>query len=136
MNLIISLLIIVVAYLFSFQATAQECIVNIVPKPVNIVLKEGVFVIDRNTSIRVNNSKKLLKPVVAFLSEGIKSVSGISLPTSNKKKNLIIISLDDIKNLGDEGYQLIVTPSKIKLRRILQAEFYPLYNLCCKLCRR
>ncbi len=103
----LSLLLVAPLLLFAQQK------INIIPQPVNLQLKEGVFIIDANTGINFTTTDSELQAAALFLSSSIKNVSGYNLTINKSKaKN---IQLRRIKNeiIGKEGYQLHVSSSSI-----------------------
>lgn len=101
--------------LFPFFLFAQQR-VNIIPEPVQLQLKEGYFTIDGNTSIRLENSRRELKPAAAFFTNYIQHISGYEPSRKRRKSNAIHLSIENIAGIGDEGYQLSVSPSAITIK--------------------
>lgn len=99
---------------FPFFLTAQQS-VNIIPKPVSIQVKDGNFIIDGNTSIKFNPAQKELQAAAGFFSSYIKNISGYNLPLNLKKNKSIELKIAKTSNIGDEGYQLDVSPSVITI---------------------
>ena len=89
--------------------------VNIIPKPVRTVMGEGFFNINGETTIRMENAKRELKPAAGFLSNYVKEISGYQLKTNGKTTNAITLSLVTNNEIGEEGYLLKVTSSEIKI---------------------
>ena len=98
----------------SVFSNAQE-LVSIIPEPVSLVVKEGSFVIDKNTSITYNASVKDLKAAIDFFNQRVESLSGYRLPINGKAKKIIQFSIGKDNELGSEGYTLNVTPSSMKI---------------------
>lgn len=86
--------------LFLFQAYSQ----SIIPKPVSMHLGQGEFIIDGNTSIKLNNTQLLDN--AEFLKDYINSISGITLPVNSKSSKIIDLKISSIDSIGDEGYLL------------------------------
>ncbi len=95
---------------------AQNVTNNIIPAPVIFTSKEGAFTIDEHTSIRISGSKKELKPAALFFAEHLKRISEYKIPVKKKRNNAIHLSLEKINGIGDEGYQLNVSPSTIEIK--------------------
>ncbi len=89
--------------------------VNIIPKPVEIVLGAGSFNLNEETSIRIENAKKELKPAAVFLSAYLSQVSGFLPKVQSKVNNAIILALRKNEAIGNEGYLLNVTPTEITI---------------------
>jgi hexosaminidase len=109
-------LFIVFFVLLSVGAVAQEQIVSIIPQPVDLRLEEGYFTIDEHTSFRLQNSRKELQPVVAFFRDYIGKISGHTLPVKRKEEQSIQFSIEEVADIGAEGYKLSVSPASIKIR--------------------
>lgn len=108
--------ILVLLSVCSSSLFAQKMQVNIIPQPVSLKVNSGSFIIDAHTVIRIKHSKKELKPAVAFLTSYINGISAYTLTVKKKKTNAIELSLENIKELGEEGYQLNVTPTRIEIK--------------------
>jgi hexosaminidase len=105
------ILILLCAGLIGF--TQQK--VSIIPQPVSLRLLEGNFVINSETSIRLDGDKKVLKPASAFLQSYIRGISDYELQV--KKNNFNTITLKIINNpvIGAEGYTLTVNKEGIQI---------------------
>ncbi len=100
--------------LMPFLVKAQQK-VQIIPQPVSLSVKDGHFIIDRNTSITFNTKEKDLPHAVNFFNAFIKNISGFSLPLNVKKNKSIFLEIKKTANIGDEGYLLSVSPNSIKI---------------------
>lgn len=108
--------------------------ISIIPKPANIVLGDGFFLINDSTKIIVANHPKTLKPIAEILATRLHTVTGspFKLETSSKKKyNSIILMIDEkFKHLGKEGYQLTVTEKYVTIKSSSSAGiFYGVQSL-------
>ena len=106
------------------QSTATE--IAIIPQPVSVVRGAGQFTLPKNVVIQAED-KPELKHTVAFLRErlseptGYRVISVTSSPTPTIK--LQLNSQNDSK-LGEEGYNLSVTPSLITIKANKAAGVY------------
>jgi hexosaminidase len=98
---------------FTFVTNAQQQ-VSIIPQPVDLKLKEGYFVIDKNTSVQYTTTQAALKPAVDFLLNAVKEVSGISLQVNKTAAKKIELILANDKQLNSEAYILNVSSSLIQ----------------------
>jgi hexosaminidase len=105
---------VVLILLFPLFGIAQKQ-VNIIPKPLSLIVEEGHFTIDKNTGIIFNSKEKDLHHAAIFFNSFIKNVSGISLPFNVKKNKFIIFEIKKTAKIGNEGYLLDVSPSSIKI---------------------
>ena len=89
--------------------------VNIIPQPVSLLVKEGHFIIDKNTSVVFDIKEKNLRPAAVFFNAFVKNVSGNVLPFNEKKPKSIVLEIKKTEKIGDEGYLLNVSPTAIKI---------------------
>lgn len=97
--------------MISFQLHAQKT--SIIPQPVNLVIKEGSFVVDNNTSLKFNPADKNLNAAAVFFSSYIKSISGITILQNIRKQKTVELKIAKTNDIGDEDYLLNVSPSSI-----------------------
>lgn len=90
---------------------AQE--VNIIPKPVQVEVGTGNFVLDNHTTVVFNTKDKSLETTAIFFREYVKQISGITLPFNAKKAKKIELKIANTGGVGAEGYWLDVTPVSI-----------------------
>ena len=100
--------------LFSMLSQAQQA-VHIIPQPVSLEMKEGSFVINDKTAIKVSKKDRETERVVHFFTEYVKRVSGFDLK-GNNKGNKIIFGIEKIEGIGDEGYLISVNPNEIHVK--------------------
>lgn len=105
--------------------------VNIIPKPVNLVIQDGSFSIDANTSVRFDKKNSDLQATAKFLAAYVHTISGYELKMNNKKSTKNIdLKIENTANIGDEGYMLNVSPSAITIRANTKAGvFYGLQSI-------
>jgi hexosaminidase len=99
--------------LASIMMQGQEQ-VGIIPKPVELKMGVGNFIIDTNTAIKYNPAQKDLKSTANFFVSYIKNISGVVLATNKSSKKEIQFILD--KDIPEEGYKLDVTPNAIVIK--------------------
>lgn len=100
-------------FLSSINAYGQ---VDIIPKPVNLKYKSGNFILNSAASIQYNPKQTSLKSAVALLSERITDIAGFNLPINAKSKTNIQLELVTNKILGQEGYQMDISSTKISIQ--------------------
>ncbi|MEO8416397.1 MAG: family 20 glycosylhydrolase [Ginsengibacter sp.] len=100
------------AVIFPFLLFAQQT-VNLIPQPVSLKVTEGSFIIDGNTAIKFSHAPKELLAAANFFSSYIKNISGYSLPLHKPNSRHIELKIENLKDIGDEGYQINVSPSSI-----------------------
>ena len=108
-------IILIASLLFSMLLQAQQA-VHIIPQPLSLEMKEGSFVIDNNTSVKIPKKDKATADVVHFFTEYVKRVTGFSLKTNQPKGKAIAFSIEKIKEIGDEGYLISVNPNGISVK--------------------
>lgn len=91
---------------------------SIIPKPVNLQMKAGSFVLDKHVALRPVTKDKGIAEIQRFFSNYIQQISGVSLLQSVTKTKAKTISFAIIKQqgLGDEGYRISVKPSSIVIQ--------------------
>ena len=87
--------------------------VNIIPKPVQLEVGTGNFVLDNQTTVVFNAKDKSLETAAVFLREYVKQISGIPLPFNDKKPKKVELKIANTSGVGAEGYWLDVTPGSI-----------------------
>ena len=93
---------------------------NIIPKPVAVVETGGSFVLSADASIQVEPDNAEVQVIGQYLADALNPATGYSLKVqaSNETpaKGSISLSLTGANPaLGDEGYELIITPELVKL---------------------
>jgi len=132
-NFIISLLILF-SFITSIEISSQEIQnnINIIPKPKNLVLREGKFQFNALTKIFY---KKDTQSIAEYLDEIIKPSTGFDLMLKEWdgkiSDNSIIISLSNSANdFGKEGYTLVVSANNVMIEAAeLNGLFYGVQTL-------
>ena len=88
---------------------------GIIPQPVSQQLTSGDFTVDNNTVLKFNKADKALQEAAMFFKSAIKNISGLELAINTAKSKSIELKLISNAALGDEGYQLSVTPAMVKI---------------------
>lgn len=90
--------------------------INIIPKPVEVKVNPGSFLLTADTKIIFN---KGAEEVAVYLEDIISKETGLSLSTKNSsssvKSNVIELNISDETNTGQEGYRLSVISEKINI---------------------
>ncbi len=92
------------------QVYAQN--LAIIPKPAEISLGSGNFVLDKSCSIQFDDTNKEVSRIASFFADYLKNVYNLKLETSPGEKH-IRFSLLKNANLGKEGYLLKVSEQSI-----------------------
>jgi len=92
----------------------------LVPEPVSVTSGTGNFVLDNKAGVHVMSADASAKRVGEFISKKLSLVTGYTIPVITNSKNQTVnsgIKLSLIKDasLGDEGYQLDVTPHQVSI---------------------
>jgi hexosaminidase len=105
--------------LLFFLSIGNFCVaqqsVSIIPQPVSLQINTGSFTINAKTAIDVNGNKEF-KSAAVFLQSTLNSLSGYQLPLKSDKTNSIVLMIAKLDNPNEEGYQLLVTPTKITIK--------------------
>ena len=91
---------------------------SIIPEPVSIVEKQGVFELTKNVIIKSSNPKEAAS-AISFLKKRLSTAAQTTFD-DNKKSNASVIELSLNKtkgnSLGEEGYTLSVTPKQVVIK--------------------
>lgn len=92
---------------------------SLIPKPSSAIKGEGDFKLTSNTSIVVPSGDKELLVIANYLAEKLRPVTGFPMPVLADKdvqeKDIIFLGLIKEKQLGEEGYKLVVDEKSITL---------------------
>ena len=104
------------ALLFSLLTAFTQNNISIIPEPVKLIRSAGLFVLPSNISINaVENTG--LKQALADLTARLTIPTGYHVVMNNSGSAKISLLLNKNANseLGNEGYQLLVTPKKVTI---------------------
>ena len=92
----------------------------IIPRPVSEVATGGSFILSAGTGIYVEPAIDEAKAIGQYLAEALKPATGYALKvlgtnTTPAKGNITLTLTGANPALGDEGYQLTITPELVKL---------------------
>ncbi|MCR9265312.1 MAG: beta-N-acetylhexosaminidase [Flavobacteriaceae bacterium] len=105
------------------QNTAEDY--QVIPKPAELTMQVGKFVIDGSTSI---SAAEDLKEEAAFLAESIQQLTQVSPSVTDQKASIVLTLNDQIEN--EEGYTLEVTPDQINISgKNAKGVFYGIQSL-------
>lgn len=104
------------AFCFVLITSVQAQQVNIIPKPVNMQIKQGGFVIDKATSLKYDASKKGMKEAAALLSDHVYQVSGIRLSHNTRLPKVIELKMVKDSKSDDEGYKMSVSEKGVVIQ--------------------
>lgn len=99
---------------FPFAIIAQ--LPSIIPQPVKMKLTNGSFILDANTAIKYDAAQKEIKQVAEFLSNAVKNISGVNLVVNRPHKKNIQLKIEKLEGIGNEGYQMDITPENIFIK--------------------
>ena len=91
---------------------------SIIPEPVSIVEKQGVFELTKNVIIKSSNPKEAAS-AISFLKERLSTAAQTTFDDNKKSNSSVIeLSLNKTKgnSLGEEGYTLSVTPKQVVIK--------------------
>ncbi len=92
---------------------------SIIPKPVEVVMLEGSFTIDKATELSVSPLTPETEKAAGFLAALLRRSTLFPLPLNERSgagRNSITLLIDTAAGTGEDGYLLEVTPKKIVLR--------------------
>jgi hexosaminidase len=93
---------------------------NIIPRPVSVAATGGTFILSAEADIHVSPATDEVKAIGQYLADAINHSTGYALEVLNTEtrpaKGSISLALSGADPaLGDEGYELTVTPELVKL---------------------
>ncbi|MFT3748270.1 MAG: family 20 glycosylhydrolase [Agriterribacter sp.] len=109
---------IIAACLFiAICSSAQTSKPAIIPEPVSLIEKQGVYSLNENSTIYINGDNADITRIAAYLQKAINTSTGFNINTSPDNKNGIILTLNSPANseLGNEGYALNVARDNITI---------------------
>ena len=108
----ISCLWICLLVLSSSVIMGQDNHLDITPTPQSLVQKNGHFTLNSKTSFAIGKNQRAdLKKVAAYFQSKILYSTGYNLNIKNSgSSNAISLQIDKSLKIGNEGYQLTVTP--------------------------
>ena len=92
---------------------------SIIPKPAEMVMAKGSFIIDGKTELTVSPLSDGTNLAAGFLSEMLRKSASVPLPVvegSGEGRNRIVMVIDTTASDNTEGYTLWVTPKNIVLK--------------------
>ena len=107
------------AVLFAaIQCFGQNTTTAIIPEPVSVVQKQGVFTLHDNISIGIPGNDNDVAKIAGYLSQAISASTGYKSDIQedgNAGQIRFVIAATPDEELGDEGYNLVVSPETIAL---------------------
>jgi hexosaminidase len=93
--------------------------VNLIPKPVSVTRGTGSFALTGETVIYVDAGNDELRAIGEYLAAQLKPATGLALKVlttgSDPAAGNIFLTLGTDSTLGDEGYELTISPDAVKL---------------------
>ena len=128
----ISCLWICLLVLSSSVIMGQDNHLDITPTPQSLVQKNGHFTLNSKTSFAIGKNQRAdLKKVAAYFQSKILYSTGYNLNIKNSGSlNAISLQIDKSLKIGNEGYQLTVTPKKVIVKaKTPQGIFYGMQSV-------
>jgi hexosaminidase len=95
---------------------------NLIPFPASIRPSEGTYTIHSNAAIFVHPDQEEIRRVGGFLADYLRPATGFELPVlpaESASAGGILLTMDGAgADLGQEGYELVVEPTGIRLRAL------------------
>jgi len=106
---------------------------SIIPLPNSVKSGSGNFTLNKSTNIQLSQKNDTLLKTVSLLNDAIQAQTSYRLAAdgkSSKSTNSIVFKLAKIDSLGNEGYKLAITPTRIEISANTQAGlFYGVQSL-------
>src|SRR4030095_8406650 len=108
-------LLLLTSLLYLVNGFTQENI-TIIPQPVKLIKNTGIFILPSKISVSADKNPGL-KQALADLTNHLTIPTGYHIEMNGSHSALIRISLNKTPDpeLGNEGYQLLVTPKKVTI---------------------
>jgi hexosaminidase len=105
-----------VAGLFRLVCVFSQDSISIIPEPVKLIKSQGHFILPSVVRISADENPEL-KTALADLNDRLSIPTGYQVDMTNSGSAVIRINLNKTTNaeLGNEGYQLSVTPKKVTI---------------------
>jgi hexosaminidase len=101
---------------------------SLIPKPVEVIKREGKFVVTPATSIVYFTGNTSMKPAVDILVEQLRRATGYTLAVRNAekmpKKNFIFFNYLREEELGTEGYRLEIDSASVEINAHADPGFF------------
>lgn len=102
------------------QTVKQRSTNNVIPKPVSFIPAKGTFTLTKSSAIFVTGESAELKQIGQYLAEKLNPTTGFKIAVGqtdgNQLPGNIYLSLQPTDaQLGDEGYQLVITSDVVNL---------------------
>lgn len=96
----------------------QSGVLNVIPKPMRLVMGDGQFTLKPSTAIVLDRGSDELRWMAGNLAENLRQVSGFDIPVLDRPaEGAIVLTLDGADPwLGEEGYELAVEPESVTVR--------------------
>jgi hexosaminidase len=117
-------------------AAAQEPAIALIPRPALCEQRAGTFTLGRQTKILFSQGDEQFKSVAAYLADRLGKGTGYALRAEPAEQGaaahgaILLTTAGAAASLGDEGYELTVSPEGIVLRAVKPAGvFYGVQTL-------
>jgi hexosaminidase len=103
---------------------AGQAPVSVIPKPVEMATKEGVFILSPDTTLL--SADKNIRNEASLLADNLDAITGLGFhPTDLDSPRQIRTVLDDsLSRLGSEGYRFTVTANVVEIRAFKPAGLF------------
>ena len=120
------LLILFITFFFSCTSQrAKQIEPHIIPKPLSEIMKQGIFILDKNTNIVTVNQ---LSTVSDYFESYLKETFRLELSQEKRAKEIVFKIDKSITN--EEGYELEIKKNKISITsRNAKGAFYAVQSL-------
>ncbi len=102
------------------QSSHLSTLGNLIPMPVSVQPGGATFTLASDTKIMIEATNDELMKIGRYLSDKLKPATGYELPVvaaaeSAASKNIVLTTTGGDSTLGDEGYELTVSPDGVKI---------------------
>ena len=91
---------------------------NLIPKPTSILYNPGEFMLSSSTKITASSSNPELSALAEYLQAELRSLGSWQIAVADHKDSIgeIVLGLTPEPSLGEEGYQLSLTPDNVRIQ--------------------
>ena len=102
--------------LFTIRSFSQTDNIALIPQPVSLTEAKGSFTLPEKITISTNSDLPEVKNIIAQLSYPLTTATGYPVTTANNSATIsLLINKIANSNIGNEGYQLSVTPGRVSI---------------------
>lgn len=106
-----------ILFLASCGKEKKSTLTTLIPVPQTATAETGYFTLRESAKIKTESSAEEVKSIAGYLVSKLKPSTGFALPVEEGPAAAgdIVLTLDNKKELGEEGYELKADPTQVKI---------------------